>query len=145
MKTAKDVLRWAHEAQVIGIDEGQFLGPALLDVCERLARQGKRVIEQGADLDLGAANALEQQAFGVMFGTRDQKEGMEWQMNALSNLGLLSLREAISVSLKKHFAVSYDPRTQILIAVGVSEARTIGCERDRPRRPGGSNLDRETS
>ncbi|MBM4379413.1 MAG: enoyl-CoA hydratase/isomerase family protein [Deltaproteobacteria bacterium] len=39
--------------------------------------QGKRLIEQGADLDLGAANALEQQAFGVMFGTRDQKEGME--------------------------------------------------------------------
>ena len=39
-----------------------------------------------------------------------------------SNLGLLSLREAISVSLKKHFDVSYDPKTQILIAVGVSEA-----------------------
>lgn len=39
--------------------------------------QGKRMVEVGADLDLGAANALEQQAFGVMFGTRDQKEGME--------------------------------------------------------------------
>ena len=51
VKTAKDVLRWAHEAQVIGIDEGQFLGPALLDVCERLARQGKRVIVAGLDQD----------------------------------------------------------------------------------------------
>jgi enoyl-CoA hydratase len=39
--------------------------------------QGKRMVETGADLDLTAANALEQQAFGVMFGTRDQKEGME--------------------------------------------------------------------
>ncbi len=51
IKTAKDILRWAHEAQVIGIDEGQFLGPALVDVCERLARQGKRVIVAGLDQD----------------------------------------------------------------------------------------------
>ena len=51
VKSAKDVLRWAHEAQVIGIDEGQFLGPGLLEVCERLARQGKRVIVAGLDQD----------------------------------------------------------------------------------------------
>jgi thymidine kinase len=51
VKTAKDVLRWAHEAQVIGIDEGQFLGPGLLEVCEKLARAGKRVIVAGLDQD----------------------------------------------------------------------------------------------
>src|SRR5213082_2786202 len=39
-----------------------------------------------------------------------------------SNLGLLKLREAISVHLQKHFKVGYSPRNQILIAVGVSEA-----------------------
>ncbi len=39
-----------------------------------------------------------------------------------SNLGLLKLREAISVSVEKHFGVAYDPAHQILIAVGVSEA-----------------------
>lgn len=39
-----------------------------------------------------------------------------------SNLGLLKLREAVSASLKKHFRVSYDPKNEILIAVGVSEA-----------------------
>jgi thymidine kinase len=49
--TAKDVLRYAHEAQVIGIDEGQFLGPDLVKVCERLARRGKRVIVAGLDQD----------------------------------------------------------------------------------------------
>jgi aminotransferase len=38
---------------------------------------------------------------------------------------LLKLREAISVSLKKHFHVSYDPKNQILIAVGVSEAMDL--------------------
>lgn len=42
-----------------------------------------------------------------------------------SNLGLLKLREAICASLEKHFNVSYDPKTQILIAVGVSEALDI--------------------
>ena len=42
-----------------------------------------------------------------------------------SNLGLLKLREAISVSLEKHFKVSYNPKNQILIAVGVSEAMDI--------------------
>ena len=51
IKTAKDVLRYAHEAQVIGIDEGQFLGPDLVRVCERLARRGKRVIVAGLDQD----------------------------------------------------------------------------------------------
>ena len=51
VKNAQDVLRWAHEAQVIGIDEGQFLGPGLLEVVEQLARQGKRVIVAGLDQD----------------------------------------------------------------------------------------------
>src|SRR5437588_12571880 len=42
-----------------------------------------------------------------------------------SNLGLLKLRQAIAVSLQKHFALTYDPARQILIAVGVSEAMDI--------------------
>lgn len=42
-----------------------------------------------------------------------------------SNLGLLKLRQAISVSLEKHFKVAYDPATQVLITVGVSEALDI--------------------
>jgi aminotransferase len=42
-----------------------------------------------------------------------------------SNLGLLKLREAIASHLEKHFSVSYNPKNQILIAVGVSEALDI--------------------
>ena len=42
-----------------------------------------------------------------------------------SNLGLPKLREAISRSLQKHFKVTYDPKSQIIIAVGVSEAMDI--------------------
>src|SRR5881396_3593880 len=42
-----------------------------------------------------------------------------------SNLGLLKLREAIAASLREHFAIEYDPHTEILVAVGVSEAMDI--------------------
>jgi aminotransferase len=42
-----------------------------------------------------------------------------------SNLGLPKLRTAIAASLEKRFELSYDPKNQILIAVGVSEAMDI--------------------
>jgi len=42
-----------------------------------------------------------------------------------SNLGLLKLREAIAASTAKHFQAGYDPKNEILIAVGVSEAMDI--------------------
>src|SRR6266496_6609393 len=42
-----------------------------------------------------------------------------------SNLGLLKLREAIAISLRKNFGITYDPKKEILIAVGVSEAMDI--------------------
>ena len=51
VKQADDVLRHAHEAQVIGIDEGQFLGAGLVPVVEKLAKMGKRVIVAGLDQD----------------------------------------------------------------------------------------------
>jgi aminotransferase len=42
-----------------------------------------------------------------------------------SNLGLLTLREAISTAVAGQFGVRYDARRQILITVGVSEALDI--------------------
>jgi thymidine kinase len=39
------------DAMVVGIDEGQFLGPSLPQVCEDLANAGKRVIVAGLDTD----------------------------------------------------------------------------------------------
>jgi thymidine kinase len=51
VRSARQILRHAKEAEVIGIDEGQFLGEDLVPVCESLARQGKRVIVAGLDQD----------------------------------------------------------------------------------------------
>jgi aminotransferase len=42
-----------------------------------------------------------------------------------SNLGLLRLREAISKHIAEKFHINYDPKKQIIIAVGVSEAMDI--------------------
>jgi aminotransferase len=42
-----------------------------------------------------------------------------------SNLGLLRLREAISAHLQPRFGLTYDPATQVLVTVGVSEALDI--------------------
>jgi thymidine kinase len=39
------------DVQVVGIDEGQFLGPNLPAVCEELANRGVRVIVAGLDQD----------------------------------------------------------------------------------------------
>lgn len=41
----------ADGANVIGIDEAQFFGPELVDVCQELADAGKRIIVAGLDLD----------------------------------------------------------------------------------------------
>ena len=51
VSTAKEILPLAGEAQVIGIDEGQFLGPDLPRVVDQLAEAGKRVIVAGLDQD----------------------------------------------------------------------------------------------
>ncbi|MGB0578502.1 MAG: aminotransferase class I/II-fold pyridoxal phosphate-dependent enzyme [Limisphaerales bacterium] len=42
-----------------------------------------------------------------------------------SNLGLLKLRSEISKHLRRHFGIQYDPHTQILIGVGVSETMDL--------------------
>ncbi len=48
---ADEIPALAGEAQVIGIDEGQFFRPNLVGVCEELAMSGKRVIVAGLDQD----------------------------------------------------------------------------------------------
>ncbi len=49
--SSADIIRLAADVQVVGIDEGQFFDPGLVDVVERLADSGKRVIIAGLDQD----------------------------------------------------------------------------------------------
>ncbi len=51
VSSAKEILELSKDAQVIGIDEAQFYDLNLVDVCNRLADKGKRVIVAGLDQD----------------------------------------------------------------------------------------------
>jgi thymidine kinase len=46
-----EILELIEDAQVIGIDEAQFFSTDLVDACNRLADEGKRVIVAGLDMD----------------------------------------------------------------------------------------------
>ena len=48
---ADQILLLAGDADVVGIDEAQFFGPELVDVVQRLARGGRRVVLAGLDQD----------------------------------------------------------------------------------------------
>jgi thymidine kinase len=48
---AEEILAASKDAQVVGIDEGQFFKPNIVTVCQTLADQGKRVIVAGLDQD----------------------------------------------------------------------------------------------
>ena len=46
-----DVLNYSKDAEVIGIDEAQFFSNDIINVCNKLADQGKRIIVAGLDQD----------------------------------------------------------------------------------------------
>jgi len=52
VRTAAEVLQKVEpRTEVVGIDEAQFLGEGLIEVCTKLADMGKRVIVAGLDTD----------------------------------------------------------------------------------------------
>jgi thymidine kinase len=48
---ASDILLLAGECDVVGIDEAQFFDDAIVEVCNTLANNGKRMIIAGLDMD----------------------------------------------------------------------------------------------
>jgi thymidine kinase len=48
---ANDILLLAGDCDVVGIDEAQFFDEAIVDTCNTLANQGKRIIVAGLDMD----------------------------------------------------------------------------------------------
>ncbi|MCP9770904.1 thymidine kinase [Lacihabitans sp. LS3-19] len=51
VNTAEEILLLSGDCDVVGIDEAQFLDQAVVDVCNKLAFNGKRVIVAGLDMD----------------------------------------------------------------------------------------------
>lgn len=51
VSAAAEILQLDAHTKVVGIDEAQFFDERLVDVCNRLANQGLRVIVAGLDMD----------------------------------------------------------------------------------------------
>ncbi len=51
VQNAAQILFYAEDFEVVGIDEAQFFGAELVTVCNDLANKGKRVIVAGLDMD----------------------------------------------------------------------------------------------
>ncbi len=51
VENAREILERSLESQVVGIDEAQFFDNDLVEVCQKLANMGKRVIVAGLDMD----------------------------------------------------------------------------------------------
>jgi thymidine kinase len=51
VQNATQILFYAEDFEVVGIDEAQFFGNELVNVCNELAEKGKRVLVSGLDMD----------------------------------------------------------------------------------------------
>ena len=51
VKSPTEILTLANKSQVVAIDEAQFFNDDLVSVCNTLAKQGKRIIIAGLDMD----------------------------------------------------------------------------------------------
>lgn len=51
VNTAEEILLLSGNCDVVGIDEAQFLDQSIVEVCNKLSFQGKRVIVAGLDMD----------------------------------------------------------------------------------------------
>ena len=60
VNAAEEILLFAGNCDVVGIDEAQFFDSGLVEVCNKLANNGKRVIVAGLDMDFAG------QPFGGM-------------------------------------------------------------------------------
>lgn len=55
IKDINEVLNHSSDAHVVGIDEAQFFTNHIVDICNKLANEGKRVIVAGLDQDYTGA------------------------------------------------------------------------------------------
>ena len=51
VQNASQILFYAEDFEVVGIDEAQFFGDEIVNVCNQLAEKGKRVVVSGLDMD----------------------------------------------------------------------------------------------
>ena len=54
INNTEQIFNFSKDIDILGIDEAQFFDPSIIDVCNKLANDGKRVIVAGLDRDYKA-------------------------------------------------------------------------------------------
>ncbi len=117
------------DTDVIGIDEAQFLGWDIVDLCDELAEQGKRVIVAGLDMDFRG------EPFGPMPVLMAQAESVDKLQAICMECGAPASRTQRLVDGKP---AHYDAE---IIMVGADEVYQARCRKCHvvPGSPTGQN------
>ena len=115
--SAEVLARVAPETQVVAIDEAQFLDRGVVDVVERLADAGKRVIVAGLDMDFRG------EPFGAMPELIARAEVVE-KLTAICRCGLAATRTQRLIRGKP---AHYDDPTVLVGAAESYEPRCRAC------------------
>lgn len=120
----------APETTVVAIDEVQFFDPAVVEICEQLAEQGKRVICAGLDMDFR----------GVPFGPMPDLLARAEHVTKLHAICVICGEEASRTQrLVEGEPVAYDDPVVMVGASEAYEARCRQCHIVLPPRNGGVN------
>ena len=115
---------------VVAIDEVQFFDPAVVEICEQLAEQGKRVICAGLDMDFR----------GVPFGPMPDLLARAEHVTKLHAICVICGEEASRTQrLVEGEPVAYDDPVVMVGASEAYEARCRQCHIVLPPRNGGVN------
>lgn len=126
---ARDILAaLAPDTTVVAIDEVQFFDSGVVQVCETLAEQGKRVICAGLDMDFR----------GVPFGPMPDLLARAEMINKLHAICVVCGEEASRTQrLIDGQPAAFDDPVVLVGAAEVYEARCRGCHAVLPARNGG--------
>jgi len=127
---AHDILELAGACKVVGIDEAQFFNDDIVDVCNHLANQGKRVIVAGLDMD------YEGKPFGPMpnllavaeYVTKVHAICAQSGAPASFSFRLTTKREQRVLGAKEH----YEARSRYHYNLGMAEKRMNAFQSNDP-------------
>ncbi|MFQ5421639.1 MAG: thymidine kinase [Anaerolineae bacterium] len=129
VSTAVDILNALHpDTTVVAIDEVQFFDNEIIEVCENLAEQGKRVICAGLDTDFR----------GVPFGPMPALLARAEHVRKLHAICVVCGEEASRTQrLIEGEPAAFDDPVVLVGAAEVYEARCRECHAVKPPRNGG--------
>jgi thymidine kinase len=128
VETAEDILTLLDaKTTVVAIDEVQFFEPGIIDLCDQLAEQGKRVICAGLDTDFR----------GVPFGPMPDLMARAEDVDKLHAICVICGEEASRTQrLINNEPAAFDDPVVLVGAAEVYEARCRQCHEVRPRQNG---------